>query len=465
MENDAFKVFYSWASDFPPNTNKEFIHDALTQVCAERPSSSVEVCVDRDIARETGAPDIAETIFKKISTAHAIVADVSLISGGPRPAPNPNVMIELGYAVAQPQIGWNRVVLVFNEATGAVEDLPFDIRARSIKRYNLAQNASKQDRKIARGSLKAQLAGELNAMVETPRSPLIRGQPAPRLTAVWADREGDEIGTTLTVAPAMIPSAADWEQRLRSRLVSETEISTLQDEWTKLVAVISRLPKSVSKLEKVPAKDDAITIIRDFNRRVESRLLLAERDPDTRLFAMNVRERAVCLQLQIRNVGAAYAQGVKLKMRSSRRIRFGHGATPLVKEREPVLSHECQQLLRLAGQIPELEVYAKMSGVLKIMENIVRANEFGALAQVLSGSDISVASYDPFRVSEIDGSVVGSVDKVEHGFTRLIRSDDVVFVHALELGEEEPIEYELHAKELSVPSKGTLLVRAELPDP
>src|SRR5205085_1155266 len=51
--------------------------------------------------------------------------DVSFIAPpgyGGRPTPNPNVLIELGYAAHRH--GWNGILCVFNAATGRVEDLP-----------------------------------------------------------------------------------------------------------------------------------------------------------------------------------------------------------------------------------------------------------------------------------------------------------------------------------------------------
>ncbi len=42
--------------------------------------------------------------------------------------PNPNVLLELGYAAAK--LGWDRLVLVMNTNYGHPEELPFDLRNR-----------------------------------------------------------------------------------------------------------------------------------------------------------------------------------------------------------------------------------------------------------------------------------------------------------------------------------------------
>ena len=48
-------------------------------------------------------------------------------------SPNANVLIELGFAASK--IGWERVILVFNSSEYSIEQLPFDIRQKSILWY------------------------------------------------------------------------------------------------------------------------------------------------------------------------------------------------------------------------------------------------------------------------------------------------------------------------------------------
>src|SRR5437016_4133828 len=126
-------VFYSWQSDLPNSTNRGFIEKALTDAVTtirDDGSLRVEPVVDRDTAGVPGAPDIAATIFQKIDAAAAFVCDVSPVTAAnsPRPCPNPNVLVELGYALKT--LGPERIVMVLNRAYGRVEDLPFDLRRR-----------------------------------------------------------------------------------------------------------------------------------------------------------------------------------------------------------------------------------------------------------------------------------------------------------------------------------------------
>src|SRR5687768_9999122 len=113
-------VFYSWQSDLPNATNRGFIQTALEGAAkAIRRDESVEIepVIDRDTSGVPGSPDIASTIFGKIERAKVFVCDVSIINQkavylkdsdgvlepdpdrAPRPTPNPNVLLELGYAM------------------------------------------------------------------------------------------------------------------------------------------------------------------------------------------------------------------------------------------------------------------------------------------------------------------------------------------------------------------------------
>lgn len=125
-------IFYSWQSDLPNRTNRGFIQDALERVAEDVRSDdalAIEPVVDRDTAGVPGSPAISDTILQKIGRADVFVPDVSIVMSGSagRSSPNPNVVMELGYAVAQ--LGWDRIIMVMNTAFGDVTQLPFDLRA------------------------------------------------------------------------------------------------------------------------------------------------------------------------------------------------------------------------------------------------------------------------------------------------------------------------------------------------
>ncbi len=137
-------IFYSWQSDAPNNTNRSFIEQALKLAVGDLNTDVVEAERDEaerdkvELTQDTqgvpGTPDIAATILAKIESSQVFVCDVSLVltgkkaKGGTRLCPNPNVMLELGYAMKA--LGQDRILMVCNTAFGRIEDLPFDLRGK-----------------------------------------------------------------------------------------------------------------------------------------------------------------------------------------------------------------------------------------------------------------------------------------------------------------------------------------------
>jgi hypothetical protein len=162
-------VFYSWQSDLPNATNRGFIErclrDALDAIKAD-PVLTLAPRLDRDTSGVSGSPDIAATIFEKIAAADVVVVDVSFVDDASTAAdtrrfPNPNVLIELGYAASSR--GWNRILCLFNSYYGDIEDLPFDIRHRRIISYSLGANDPKPE---ARQRLTRRLQRELEGLLK-----------------------------------------------------------------------------------------------------------------------------------------------------------------------------------------------------------------------------------------------------------------------------------------------------------
>jgi hypothetical protein len=93
--------------------------------------SSIVAVVDRDTKGNTGSPNIFDSITRKIDKAKLFVCDLSIVT---KPGmPNPNVLIELGYAIKT--LGWDRIVCLFNKESGKIEDLPFNINHNRITPY------------------------------------------------------------------------------------------------------------------------------------------------------------------------------------------------------------------------------------------------------------------------------------------------------------------------------------------
>ncbi len=123
-------IFWSWQTDSPKRENRNFIEDCLGRAAKKiAKHDELVVAVDRDTEDIGGAPGIAETILRKIRSADVFVWDATLVYASPRPAPNPNVLLEFGYALAV--LGENKLVGVMNTARGSgPEKLPFDLTHR-----------------------------------------------------------------------------------------------------------------------------------------------------------------------------------------------------------------------------------------------------------------------------------------------------------------------------------------------
>lgn len=136
------RVFYSWQSDLPGLVNMQLIRNSLNDaagVINGDHDQVLHVLVDEATREVPGSPNIADSIFAKIRVADVFVCDLTKTaefdSGkGKRKFCNPNVAIELGYAVSV--LGWSRIVLVFNQAYGVIpDDLPFDARGHRTSLY------------------------------------------------------------------------------------------------------------------------------------------------------------------------------------------------------------------------------------------------------------------------------------------------------------------------------------------
>lgn len=163
-----FTVFYSWQSDVKQNRN--FVLDSLEKAAKAITTSSV--IIDRDTKGVAGSPDIKTTIYDKIEKAQAFVADLTIINPragkNQRPTPNPNVLVEFGYALKC--LGENRIIQVINTANGKQENLPFDLRGHSTLGFNLpAKSADKADeKKKLVGLLRSKLEGIIQLPARKP---------------------------------------------------------------------------------------------------------------------------------------------------------------------------------------------------------------------------------------------------------------------------------------------------------
>jgi len=116
-----FTIFYAWQNDTPARYNRYLIRDVLENATKNiRNDALIEDSprLDYDTRGVSGTPEIAATVFGKIKRCAVFIADMTFV-GSTQPIvareqekllPNPNVMLELGYAAAT--IGWVTVHVV-----------------------------------------------------------------------------------------------------------------------------------------------------------------------------------------------------------------------------------------------------------------------------------------------------------------------------------------------------------------
>ncbi len=177
MDQQEFKVFYAWQSDSPNSTNRGFIETAIEAALKSMKATGVVEAsprMDRDTKGVPGMPDIANTILEKIHLADAFIADISFVGKAvnldpddEKLLPNSNVMIELGYALAE--VGWERIVCVLNRTSGSPDDLPFDLRHRRWPlEYELAKDADADARSTQKKKLVKGLQSAIEAIAALP---------------------------------------------------------------------------------------------------------------------------------------------------------------------------------------------------------------------------------------------------------------------------------------------------------
>lgn len=149
MNKERFTIFFSWQSD-NAKENKHIIKECLKKISKSlNKDCHYEVIIDEGTDKTFGSPHITTTIFNKIDRCNIFVCDVSSINSTSKNSsetssiPNPNVMIELGYAINL--LGWERIICVNNLKFGEIEKLPFDIRGNRISKYDSSKEKFKSN--------------------------------------------------------------------------------------------------------------------------------------------------------------------------------------------------------------------------------------------------------------------------------------------------------------------------------
>lgn len=154
-------IFYSWQSDLDRNTNEDAIRNEIKKAIPIIEEELVEFNISLDEATRNieGSPEIPVTILKKINNSDIFICDLTTINSSTiehRKTPNPNVIFELGYAVSM--LGWERIIMVFNQKYGSFEnELPFDFEKRRVLGFNINDRTDKNGKGNLRVKIKTNI--------------------------------------------------------------------------------------------------------------------------------------------------------------------------------------------------------------------------------------------------------------------------------------------------------------------
>ena len=196
-------VFFSWQSDTPNNIGRGFVAKALERalelLAADVTLESAvrdDLALDSDTRGVPGTPPIVDTIFHKIDKAAIFVADLTLVGkrlDEEKLTPNPNVLVEHGWALKS--LTHVRTLAVMNTAYGEPNDknLPFDLRHFSWPiRYHLPHDSSTESKRKERERLANVLKSRIGEIIESSqfKAAMLPAAPPPKPFAGQQPRGG-----------------------------------------------------------------------------------------------------------------------------------------------------------------------------------------------------------------------------------------------------------------------------------
>lgn len=248
MENSKVTIFYSWQTDLPNSTTRGLIESSIN-AAVKALKDTVTVEADRDTKGVYGSPDIVQTILSKIDTCDIFVADVSPVatyhpmnndgkfSERLKMAPNPNVLLELGYA--SHVIGWENVICIMNEDYLDGAEIPFDIAHHRLTRYSLKDREKADVRRELRGIISEAV---MNIMENGKK---VKPQYSNIILGTWMQENK-------TVSQRLVP------YNMLSEGPAQDEINRLSQKALQLFSEIQSLKVVCNNL---PAKNDKAEIL------------------------------------------------------------------------------------------------------------------------------------------------------------------------------------------------------------
>ena len=210
-------LFLSWQSDRPDCRN--FVSSILKKL--ERSLSNlVTINIDRDTVNVPGSPDIGDTIFEKIDQCDLFIADITLINdrtSSYRRTPNPNVLIELGYAIKT--LGWERILLLQCKDYGDIEELPFDINHRRIVNFSLGLETCNKNKSESKEYVIKCISESINLLLSKNLLWGGKKRKTPKFEITWLGNSGIMSNLRLKI------------KNVSSILISELKCHTLLIVW------------------------------------------------------------------------------------------------------------------------------------------------------------------------------------------------------------------------------------------
>lgn len=136
----TYTIFFSWQSDTKDGSRK-IIENALSNAKAElKENNGIFINIDHSTLGKSGMPSIDQTILRKIDNCDIFLCDLTPVAKYEKKegngititkqVPNPNVLLELGYAMSA--VGVDYIIPVAHQGRWLPAEMPFDINHHSV---------------------------------------------------------------------------------------------------------------------------------------------------------------------------------------------------------------------------------------------------------------------------------------------------------------------------------------------
>ena len=168
----SIKIFYSWQSDIDSKYNRNFQLDCLKAAISKLNQEldlREPIRADHDTKDVAGSPDISSTILQKIESSDVFLGDITFIAfSDKRALSNPNVLIELGYALHC--LSDARVINIVNTAFGKPEgNIPFDLAHKRWPITYCLNEDNLSDKPTVKKELVNKICVALNPYINKPK--------------------------------------------------------------------------------------------------------------------------------------------------------------------------------------------------------------------------------------------------------------------------------------------------------